>query len=713
MDPARLLIKTLVDLGLVDESPQTIKGSINGPIRELARLGLIDEVKALGALSAKLYIDYIDVTSSDTLSRFDPKLYTKIDKNIIENHRLLPLWEDGDVVTIGVTNPFDLDGLKEVEFLLGKRLKPVLVQESKLFRLFAEHNPAFVDKDYDGFSDMSSSVSVEVLGKHDSNELDASEVAAPPIVRLTNKIIADAVERGASDIHIEPGQDAVEIRFRVDGVMASFLDVPKRLQPYLLSRLKLISGMDISERRKPQDGRLRVRVGGVPVDMRASVIPTPYGEKLVYRILGSKINSLSYSALGVPPGIEQQLLRVTEKRGKLFLVTGPTGSGKTTMLYTMLNYLRDGKSNIQTVEDPVEYRIPGINQIQVDSNTGVSFASALRSILRQDPDIIMIGEIRDEETANIALQAAQTGHLVLSTLHTNDPLSAITRLLNLGVDRYLLGSSLEGVIAQRLVRILCEKCKQRATDEYLKGYEKYNPFVTYEYLKMAHGCPQCHDIGYRGRTGIYSYLDIDENIEELIYNGKSQNEIREAALANNYTELHQAALALIESGQTTFDEVKAYLPEVEERVAVSVPNKQAESVTKSESRKSSVRKDKVLLVEDDFDAREILSLLLESEMYDVIQAENGREALEIVYNQAPDVVLCDLMMPVMDGREFLKKMKSHNDTKTIPVVLLTAVDTEGNELELLELGAEDFIGKNVSSAIMLTRVRKVLERSVT
>ncbi len=732
MDPTKLVVRSLVDLGELENMPsdEAIYSQSCGAVRTLADLGLIDEQKALKALSAKLYVDYVDLDRLPEGKRLEPQHFEELNREVLARYKLFPLWKEKESYVVATANPFDMEGINLLEFALGKRVQIVLAEESKIQSSLTEYFPDDISQ-FDILSDLESEDYVEILGKNsatESDDINASEIDAPPIVRLANKIIADAYDKRASDIHIEPGQDKIEIRFRIDGVMHNFLEIPKRLQPYLLSRIKLIAGMDIAEKRKPQDGRLRVRVNQVPIDMRASSVPTAFGEKMVLRILRSDAAKVTFSELGVSPPIEKKLNSALDKRGKLFLVTGPTGSGKTTMLYTFLNYLRDGKTNIQTVEDPIEYRVPGISQIQVNNATGVTFASALRSVLRQDPDIILIGEIRDEETACIALQAAQTGHLVISTLHTNDAPSAVTRLMNLGVDPFLLGSSLEGVLAQRLIRKTCVECQRPLTDMQLAKYGAYIEHYSIDpaTLYAGTGCEECHYSGYMGRTGLYSYLQVDGRIEECIYRSAPTSEIVHTALQRDYTDLHFAAIEAVKSGITTFDEVKAYLvlPEITEVAHVAsqlkevqaveeVHEQEEEQVQEEEqepARNDGIEKTKVLLVEDDEDTRSVLSLLLQREMYEVIEAENGAEGLQKVYEHNPGVVICDMMMPVMDGKEFLKKMHSRKETKSIPVVFLTAIDSEENELELLELGAQDFVSKTTSSSIMLTRIRNILER---
>jgi type II secretory ATPase GspE/PulE/Tfp pilus assembly ATPase PilB-like protein/ActR/RegA family two-component response regulator len=558
-------------------------------------------------------------------------------------------------------------------------------------------------------------------------DLDVEDAQSPPVVRLCNRIISDAIREDASDIHIEPGQYGFDVRYRIDGVMHTALEVPRRLQPYVLSRLKLIAGMDIAERRRPQDGRLRVRVDKEFVDMRVSSVPTSFGEKIVLRILRNNVSDLTFASLGLQPDTEQRILNTLNQRGRMLLVTGPTGSGKTTMLYTCLSYLRDGTTNIETVEDPIEYRVSGVNQIQVNESAGVTFASALRSILRQDPDVIMIGEIRDSETAEIALQAAQTGHMVLSTLHTNDAPSTITRMLSLEVEPYQLSTSLSGVLAQRLVRKLCDSCKEPLS---LHKPEKYTDFLdqlelSADDIYTSIGCEVCRFRGYQGRTGVYSYLEITDPIAELISSGAGTNAIVEQALTSGFRHLSDNATDLVRSGVTSFEEIRGLLrltvaqTDTAATTVVAVAPQEhstplaqaAANVVESPDPAAALQKPKILLVEDDEDIRSILTMMLEREMFEVIQAHNGQDGLTKLYEHSPTLVLCDLMMPVMDGREFIKRMQDNDQTRKIPIVVLTAIDEEKNEIELLDIGATDFVSKATNSNVLLTRIRRALRQA--
>lgn len=364
-----------------------------------------------------------------------------------------------------------------------------------------------------------------------------------PVIRMINALFAQAARDGASDIHIEPFETHSVVRFRVDGTLRDVVSPRKALHAALVSRIKIMAHLDIAEKRLPQDGRIALRVGGRPIDVRVSTLPTGHGERAVLRLLEKEAGRLRLERLGMSPAILEQLDHLINQPHGIVLVTGPTGSGKTTTLYAALSRLDSSTSNILTVEDPIEYDLPGIGQTQVNAKIDMSFAAALRAILRQDPDIIMIGEIRDLETAQIAVQASLTGHLVLATLHTNDAVSAVTRLTDMGVEPFLLSSSLLGVLAQRLIRLLCPQCKEPVTEP--DGRVVYRPV----------GCPACSNTGYSGRSGIHELFTVDADMRTLIHNGQNEQDLRHAASQAGMRNMREDGQRWVESGQTSPEEI--------------------------------------------------------------------------------------------------------------------------------------------------------------
>ena len=375
-----------------------------------------------------------------------------------------------------------------------------------------------------------------------------------PVIRLINALLTEAIRQNASDIHIEPYENRLRIRFRVDGALTEVLQPERKLAPPIISRIKVMAKLDIAEKRLPQDGRISLKLGGRSVDVRVSTIPVGSVEKVVMRLLDKQAGRLDLEQLGMPEKLRRRVERVIQQPHGILLVTGPTGSGKTTSLYAMLGHLNDNRRNIMTVEDPIEYYIDGINQTQVNSSIGMTFAAGLRSILRQDPDVIMVGEVRDLETAQIAVQASLTGHMVFSTLHTNTAIGAITRLRDMGVEPFLLSTSLNGVMAQRLVRLLCQSCREPySADEAeceLIGCDAHQPPTIYR----ASGCPQCGHTGYHGRVGIYEYIPVDSEMQSLIHSGASEQQMLEHARSESES-IQAEGLQLVLSGRTTLDEV--------------------------------------------------------------------------------------------------------------------------------------------------------------
>ena len=693
------------------------------PIHCLAMSGLVNEVACLKYLAAAQGTKYVDLSATViankiVVSQFVPQL----SEAVCWEHKVIPLWledttaaEDQVSVVVAFADILDYETQKTIEFSLGRNIIPVAAEEEKIEKLLQQYLPK-KQIAYDQLSNTSHEALEIIGGQRDEQNLDQVRTDMPPIIKLVNKIIADAVKKEASDIHIEPTTNGLNVRFRIDGVLQDILDIPRRLQPLVVSRLKILAGMDIAERRKPQDGRLRVSMANNKIDVRASSVPTAHGEKIVLRLLRAEGEDVSFDTLHFPAEIKNMLQGVLAQRGKIVLVTGPTGSGKTTTLYSCLMHLRNGLSSIQTVEDPIEFRIPGITQVQVNPLTGVTFASALRSILRQDPDIIMIGEIRDQETADIAIQAAQTGHLVLSTLHTNDAPSAITRLINLGCKPYLIANSVSAVMAQRLVRKICPDCKARVNDDYLDKHQALLNQLNIDGHLLYHGvgCPMCNGTGYKGRLGLYSFLPVNKEVAEAIYQEADLDLIATKAAKAGYHSLAYAARQMLCAEVSTIEELQPYLVvenDSEEHLLQGTGQQQRGAAgAEKQAMLEKLNKPKLLLVDDDDNIRTVLSILLKREMFEVIEARNGSEALEKVYEDIPQIILLDLMMPQMDGREFLVRARAIEGLKNVPVVVLTAVDNEQNEVELLNLGAQDFVSKTASSGVIATRVRNALRK---
>jgi type II secretory ATPase GspE/PulE/Tfp pilus assembly ATPase PilB-like protein/ActR/RegA family two-component response regulator len=582
----------------------------------------------------------------------------------------------------------------------------------------------------------------------------AEEASQRPIIRLVDVMLADGVTSRASDIHVEPIEGGVVVRYRIDGVLRQVMKIPRKAGLPLISRIKIMSGLDIADRLRPQDGRARVSVNGEAVDLRISTLPASLGEKVVIRILSQRATVLSLDALGMHKDEQERVKALLSAKEGILLVTGPTGSGKTTTLYSAIRMIQSEGVNIVTVEDPVEYRLgENIVQVQVHEKAGLTFASALRSILRQDPDVVLIGEIRDQETAQIALQASLTGHLVLSTLHTNDAPNAVTRLVDMGMEPYKIASALRGVVAQRLMRRLCLACRQSTTEPLPEKVARFIPAGTP--LLRAVGCGECVQTGYRGRFSIMEVLTLSPEIERLIGEGGTAEQISTAARAAGMKSLWESGLRHVIAGESTMEELlrvtdvpmegRTAAPEAprpdagrrsDRRPArgsgaaappAAPPPHPAPSLIPSLDFTMDLelldepaapdavlsgrgRGAKVLLVEDEEQLRRVMKDLLEREGYIVAEARDGVQALDEVDRHAPDIIVLDLNLPGLDGYSVLQQLRSRPATRGIPVMVLTAKGDEDNELRVFELGADDFITKPFRARALSARLEAVLGR---
>ena len=520
----------------------------------LVKLGYISEDDITSFLSRQYGVPSINLSHFE----IDSAVIKLIPSEIAQKHQIIPINRTGNVLTVAMADPSNIFAIDDIKFMTGFKVEPVVAAETSIKNAINKHYDSagmvedimkdFDDKDVEALKEGEENINVAELGQ-------AAEDA--PVVKLVNLILTDAIKKGASDIHIEPYEKSFRVRYRIDGVLYEVMQPPTRLKAAITSRVKIMSQLDIAERRLPQDGRIKIKMSGKEMDYRVSTLPTLFGEKVVLRLLDKGNLQLDRTKLG----FDSQALEHFES-GLLMpygmvLVTGPTGSGKTTTLYSALNRLNTTETNIMTAEDPVEFNLPGINQVQMKAEIGLNFAAALRSFLRQDPDIIMVGEIRDYETAEIAIKAALTGHLVLSTLHTNDAPSTISRLLNMGVEPFLVAASTNVIVAQRLARRVCQSCKEPAP---VPPQALVNiGFTPEEATKITplkgKGCMTCSETGYKGRVALYEVMLIKENIKEAILQGGSVIEIRELGRKNGMKTLREAGLQKMREGMTSLEEV--------------------------------------------------------------------------------------------------------------------------------------------------------------
>lgn len=541
-------------------SVQKTKGGKLGYL--MISLGYVSEHQFVEFLAQQLKIPAIDLQQF----RYDTELAKRLPETAARRFRAMVLRDEKNRYLVGMADPTDLYGYDELCKLLKRPIDMAVVIESELLRTLD-----MVYRRTQDIKNIAVELNQELTAGIDNLEqlLIETDVEDAPVVRLLRSLFEDAVQMGASDIHIEPDEKVLRIRQRVDGVLSEQVMQEKRIAPALVSRLKLVCGLDISEKRLPLDGRFNIMVKKRSIDVRLSTMPTQFGEVVVMRLLDQSGGVLGLEKAGMTDQLLQRFRKHLHSPHGLILVTGPTGSGKTTTLYGALNELNVPEKKIITVEDPVEYRLPRINQVQIHQRIGLDFARVLRSGLRQDPDIIMVGEMRDAETAEIALRAAMTGHLVLSTLHTNDAISTALRLLDMGAKGFLVASSLRAVLAQRLVRRICDRCSNLAQPDSVEQnwLDAVAPGAKVTDFRVGSGCALCNNKGYRGRIGIFELLEIDSHLADALRSGDSQNFAARAAQQQGFTTLGESALKLAQQGTTTLAEVMRISGQVDELIA--------------------------------------------------------------------------------------------------------------------------------------------------
>ena len=553
----RLVYDEILDEDTVRKAQESAQKDKKSLVSYLVSKQLADGVRIAEIAADEFGIPFIDLRSYTT--ELSPQKI--IDNKLIKLHRTLPLWKRGKRLFIGMSDPTNIHALDQIKFHTGLTTEPIIVEEAALNSAIDTYLAAQEESLTDSLGDMDGlnleDLDIEAVDEDGGGEVDLKGADEAPVVKFVNKVLLDAIRGGASDIHFEPYEKTYRVRFRTDGILQEVARPPASLGYRLAARLKVMSQMDISERRVPQDGRIKMKLSKTrAIDFRVNTLPTLWGEKVVLRILDPSSAQMGIDALGYEPAQKEMYMKTLNQPQGMILVTGPTGSGKTVSLYTGLNILNTPERNISTAEDPVEINLEGINQVHVNAKVGLGFPEALRSFLRQDPDIIMVGEIRDLETAEIAIKAAQTGHLVLSTLHTNSAPETLTRLLNMGVPAFNVATSVSLIIAQRLARRLCKECavpldvpkhtllEEGFTDELLETATVMHPV----------GCERCNN-GYKGRVGIYEVVRITPDISRIIMENGNSIEIAEQAQKEGFPNLRQSALKKCAQGVTSLEEV--------------------------------------------------------------------------------------------------------------------------------------------------------------
>ncbi len=558
----------LLRWGLVNDQQLKEAGELSSRMKKnigdvMVELGYVGQNDVAKALASQFDMEFVDLDQPNVIQKENLSL---IPADLIKRYQILPMSKENGRLKILVHDPLDLALQDDLRFRLGVDIELALGAKSKIKEyidhMFSETQASIDRLTLDLSMDRGESLDVHVEGEDEvRKKLGAAETddaAQAPIVRLVNRVIHEAVVNRASDIHFEPFEDRVRLRYRIDGVCHERDRIPKRTQSSVLARLKIMSGMRIEEKRVPQDGRIKMRIGGEIIDFRVSACPAYHGESMVLRILRPEAATLGLRNLGMQEDSLQRFNNIIRRPNGIFLVTGPTGSGKTTTLYSALDVLNRPDKKIITAEDPIEYNFKGINQCQVNEDIGLSFARILRAMLRQAPNIILVGEIRDREVGEVAIQAALTGHLVFSTLHTNDAPSAITRLIDMGLKPFLVASSIQAVLAQRLVRMLCDQCKEPETNPNaqmlrLCGWKPED--LQGKTIYRAAGCSRCSNTGYRGRKGIYELMVMNTELRELAFNRAPLSKVRQVAVASGMRNLLGDGKLKVLDGQTTLDEL--------------------------------------------------------------------------------------------------------------------------------------------------------------
>ncbi len=701
---------------------QKNKGRLGKILREK---GMVAEDTLLDTLSRQVGIEIVDLSQGVE----NPEAISSMPYTIAKRYRALPLRKEEKILHIAMTEPQDQEAIQALQFATGMRIKPYFCSDREIDISIEQHYG--MEKALDAIvknvaqeacledPGKISMVDIEATGteEEEARGKDDSEKSVAPIVRLVNLIFLEAARKEASDIHFEPGRQYLQVRFRLDGLLRRRMSIPKYLQQPVLSRIKIMARMDIANKRSPQDGGIRLLADENRLDLRVSSLPTFYGEKIVIRLLDQTEKKIDLGVLGLNEQDRQQLELCYRRPQGMILVTGPTGSGKSTTLQCILKDLRSENVNIITVEDPVEYEIEGINQVQVHREAGLTFADSLRAILRQDPNIIMIGEIRDSETAEVAFRAALTGHLVLSTLHTNDTVSTITRLVDMQVPPFLISSALLAVVSQRLARKICPGCRAPGkADESLLKNLPYN-LSNLDSLQQGQGCSQCEQTGYKGRVGIYELLFFTPEIRELVAQGATEGEIRKKATAQGMGSLLEDGINKIFKGATTLEEVIS-VGYWEESSTSDSPgplsaSERADSSEKAKrpKAKNSSSRPTIVFSDDDPAIREAVCLTLEALSCHVITAVDGQEGWEKIQAHLPDLIISDIQMPRLDGYGLLKKVRTDLQTAFIPVILLTAKNRCEDRMKGFLSGGDDYIEKPFNHRELLVRVKRCLERN--
>jgi type IV pilus assembly protein PilB len=674
----------------------------------ITALGLADEVQIARALSDQLGLPFLDLGSLP----IPDETLAVLPRNVALRHNAVPVTLAHDVLTVALADPTNVLALDDIR--LATKLASVRTAVATASDVQEAVNRYYGGATSGGMADTFGALAdVDGLEASEEREEDLEQVGDvddAPVVRLVNAVMGEALRSRASDIHIEPQEREVRVRYRIDGLLREVTVVPKAIQGPLISRVKILSGMDISERRKPQDGRGRIRLERLEADTRVSSMPTMHGETVVIRLLRKETEKAKTLAeVGLDDRDREVVERALAEPQGLILITGPTGSGKTSSLYAGLASVIRPDINVVTLEDPVEYQMSGVNQVQINERVGLSFASGLRTILRQDPDIVMVGEIRDPETASIAMQASMTGHLVLSTLHTNDAPSAVSRLIDMGVEPFLITSSLTLVVGQRLARVPCSRCSEpvEADPRTLELLGLDPDQVAGAGLRSGPGCGFCAQTGYEGRIGLFEVVRVTRKLRELIVARATEAALKEEATASGMRSMRADGLAKALAGRTTLEEVLRVTPP-DPDLAAKATRRAAGAPAPVQVAQAAKTPPKVLVLDDDHAIAEVTAAVL-VDGYEVVAASHIDEGVRMVASERPDLVLVDLDLPGVDPTQLLDRLREAA-VDVLPVLVMSATDDRHTRERAATAGATGFIPKPFSEPQLRSEVAAVLQR---
>ena len=661
----------------------------------LIELGYITDIQVAESLTKQLSLQMVDCNdytpSEETL--------LLIPKETAERKLVFPLELKGKNLMIAMANPLDWETIEDLSFVTGLKLSVAISSENNILGAIEDYYGSS-DDTWDVIKELPSYDNVEFVKEADEDSGESMNFQAmyqnseaPPIVRLVTMVIADAVKSGASDIHIEPRENNVMVRYRIDGALKNIQAYPKQIQDAVISRVKIISNLDITNRRFPQDGRSALRLEKKTVDLRISTLPSIYGEKIVIRLLDSTTGLIALSKLGISNHILKPLIEIYSQPQGMLLVTGPTGSGKTTTLYSILQQVRTETKNIITLEDPVEYKLAEITQVPINEGIGFTFANALRSVLRQDPDVVMLGEIRDLDTAEIATRAALTGHFVLSTLHTNDTVATVSRLIDIGLEPFLVTSAVSGILAQRLIRRICTECKTE-TDPPVNIDQYDLPHVPTFY--KGTGCNKCNQTGYKGRVGIYELLKMGTKLKRLISKSFTEDDLWKCLAESGTKTMFEDAWTKIIAGETTFEEVIAKIP----YQRLEEDDEQDDSITTKMNDNH-----KVLIFDNDEDEISTIRSALEENGYSVVYSTNG-EMLEMTKQENPMLIITNNSQDKLDNLKAIRNMSQFAFT---PIICLADESHKDQEQEGFSLGINDFVYRPLNVKKLIFSINRIIK----